>query len=250
MARELQAANEAVGEHANVQRFVTDILRACGGIVTVHEDGRFNADITECPAGLQDAMGLATFDAHFEIVREGGGLLLTRTHPVVEALAAYTLDQALDPIAKSPASRCGVIRTRTVNRRTTLLLVRLRLHVTIGRNRNVNALLVEDALVLAFTGSPNSPEWLDRAGAEALLEATPDANVPPELAIGQVKAAIDRLSELSPSLETTARERADVLLEAHRRVRDAARVKGATAVTPQLPLDVLGIYVLLPIATT
>src|ERR1700684_1173317 len=250
VARELQAANEAVGGHANVQEFVTDSLRAYGGIVSEHQDGRINADISECPAGLKDSMGLATFDARFEILREGGGLLLTRTHPVVEALASYTLDQALDPLANSPASRCGVIRTRAVDRRTTLLLVRLRLHVTIGRNGNTSALLAEDALVLGFTGTPDCPQWLDGAGTGVLLEVGPDANVPPEWAKSQAKAAIDRLGELGPSLEAVAHERAAGLLDAHCRVRDAGRVKATIAVTPQLPVDVLGVYVLLPIATT
>jgi superfamily II DNA or RNA helicase len=250
VARELQAADDAVGGIANVRRFVTDVLRAHGAVVTERDDGRLTADLSECSSALRDAVGLAAFDARFEIAREGGGLLLTRTHPVVEALAAHTLDQALDPFGTSPVSRCAVVRTRAVDRRTTLLLVRLRYHVDTRNDGRARALLAEDALVLAFTGSPEAPRWLASADAEALIGAVPDANIPPELAVRQAGAAIDRLQELRPALETVARDRADRLLDAHRRVREAARAKGTVTVSPQLPVDVVGVYVLLPITTT
>ena len=47
-------------------------------------------------------------------------------------------------------------------------------------------------------------------------------------------------------LENLARQRADALLQDHRRVREAADDKGRYAVTPSLPVDVIGVYVLLP----
>ena len=44
------------------------------------------------------------------------------------------MDTALDPLsdAQLVARRCGVIRTSRVERRTTLLLVRLRYHIIIA----------------------------------------------------------------------------------------------------------------------
>ena len=48
-------------------------------------------------------------------------------------------------------------------------------------------------------------------------------------------------------MDAAAETRGQQLLEAHRRVRAAARMKGIQyAVQPQLPPDVLGVYVLLP----
>jgi hypothetical protein len=47
----------------------------------------------------------------------------------VEALANHVLNAALDPVLTGPARRCGVIRTAAVARRTTLLLLRHRLHI-------------------------------------------------------------------------------------------------------------------------
>ena len=62
-----------------------------------------------------------------------GELYLSRTHPLVEGLASYVMDAALDPAGRTGdagiARRCGVVRTQRVSRRTTLLLVRLRYHI-------------------------------------------------------------------------------------------------------------------------
>ncbi|MGQ0501578.1 MAG: hypothetical protein ACT4P0_03050 [Panacagrimonas sp.] len=45
---------------------------------------------------------------------------------------------------------------------------------------------------------------------------------------------------------TLANERAQTLLQDHRRVRKAADAKGSYQVTASLPVDVMGVYVLLP----
>jgi hypothetical protein len=53
--------------------------------------------------------------------------------------------------------------------------------------------------------------------------------------------------ELRPHLDEVAVARGEELLEAHRRVRAASRMKGMSyRVEAQLPPDVLGIYVYLP----
>ena len=47
-------------------------------------------------------------------------------------------------------------------------------------------------------------------------------------------------------IELRARERAHALLADHQRVREAARDVGQHQVKPCLPVDVIGVYVLLP----
>lgn len=78
--------------------------------------------------------------------------------------------------------------------------------------------------------------------------AEPAGNVTPELARRAAAEAIARLDELGPALEDFTRVRAAELLEAHRRVRSSAGATGRFDVAPQLPPDVLGAYVLLPVA--
>ena len=62
----------------------------------------------------------------------------------------------------------------------------------------------------------------------------------------EIHSALDFLRANPNRLEQLARERADVLLADHRRVREAARDVGQYSVEPCLPVDVIGVYVLLP----
>ena len=172
---------------------------------------------------------------------------LTRTHPVVEGLATWVMDTALDPLGQGVARRAGAIRTRAVERRTTVLLLRLRYHIVVTRGDAERALLAEDARLVAFAGAPASPQWLPAEAAEGLLAASPDANVTRDQAADYIRQVVEGFDALRPRLDEVARERADELLEAHRRVRAAAAQKGVRyRVEAQLPPDVLGIYLYLP----
>ena len=192
---------------------------------------------------------LTKFKARFELPVRDGEVYLSRTHPIVEGLATYVMDTALDPIEESVARRCGVIRTSRVERRTTLLLVRLRFHIVTIRGTEEQALLAEDCQLLAFAGSPTSAEWIsDSQAIEALTEAQSEANVYPEQARTFLSRIIDEFDALQPHLNQVAQERGEELLAAHRRVRAAAQARGVRyRVEPQLPLDVLGMYVYLPV---
>ena len=62
-----------------------------------------------------------------------------------------------------------------------------------------------------------------------------------------MQKVIDDFDLLRPHLEEYAGQRGDEILEAHRRVREATRLTGVKyEIEPQLPVDVLGIYVYLP----
>lgn len=177
-------------------------------------------------------------------------MYLSRTHPLVEGLATYVMDTALDPVEESLARRCGVIRTSRVSRRTTLLLVRLRFHIVTQRGAEEHALLAEDCQLLAFARAPRNAEWIDdNLAIEALLGAQSEANVYPEQARNFLSRVIDEFDVLQPHLDEVAQERGEALLAAHRRVRTAAQARGVRyRVEPQLPPDVLGIYIYLPMA--
>jgi len=98
-----------------------------------------------------------------------------------------------------------------------------------------------------FTGSPQNAEWLDSQIAEELLRAEPEANIQPDQATHFLRQVLDGFDALRPHLDAVARQRGDELLDAHRRVRIAARETNVShRVEPQLPCDVLGVYVYLP----
>lgn len=250
VVRELEAVRSAIGGAPDVQRFVTDAIRAHGGVVApIGSNGTSGSaarlDLSETPRAMRDAVGDAeSLGARFDGPLEDGEVRLVRTHPFVEGLATHVLDSALD--GAGVARRCAAIRTRAVTTRTTLLLVRFRFHLVVKRGGDEQAMLAEDVGIMAFEGAPKAPKWLDSDRASELLEATPDANVGSDQARHFLAQVVDGFGDFGAALEAEAQRRGDALLDAHRRVREAAQSSGRHRVEPQLPPDVLGVYVYLP----
>jgi len=253
VSRELASAREAVGLGVDVARFARMALESHGA--TLSGDRKVKVGLSETPRALRDLLGTGdSFVARFEPPAEEGQLLLTRTHPVVESLASHVMDTALDPAVKSIARRCGVIRTRSVSTRTTVLLLRLRYHILKTGTAGATPLLAEDCCTVGFTGAPESANWIQAEAVEQILLSSPDANVPADSGSDFVRKVVDGFEHLRPHLEETARQRGRELLDAHTRVREAygkvrwARKKSVQCeVEPHLPVDVLGIYVYLPL---
>lgn len=246
VVREVEAARAAVGSGVDVAGFTRTALAAYKANVT--GNGTIQVDLTETPRAVRDTLGAPTrFLARFELPVAADQLHLSRTHPLVENLANHVLNATLDPLLDGVARRSGVIRTSRVTRRTTVLLVRLRFHIVTMQGEQERPLLAEDCQVLAFAGSPQNAEWLAADQAEALLQVQPEANVAPDQAAHFLRVVLDGFNGLRPHLERSARDRGAELLDAHRRVRVASRTKGVShRVEPQLPPDVLGLYVYLP----
>lgn len=248
VAAELAEIRRALGSGTDVERFVRDAVAVHGGLVTGTDPVKI--DLRETPRALREAAGVdgVPISARFDRPAGDGQFTISRTHPFVEGLASFTLDRALDSGAEdAKARRCGVIRTGGVVRRTTTLLCRARFHILTKQRGRETPLLAEDCFLLGFTGAPDKAEWLAPDAAEALLLLSPDGNVLPDLAKNTLRQVLSGLETLRPRVDEAAREKAEALLEAHTRVRQAVRTKGVShRVEPQLPVDVLGVYVFLP----
>ncbi len=250
VARELEETRAAIGSGVDLARFTTEALRAHGAAVTDGDPVTF--ELAELPRALKDLLGPRVdgrLKARFELPVADGVVYLSRTHPIVEDLASYVVDTALDPIEGAVARRAGAIRTRSVERRTTALLVRFRFDLVTRRGEDERRLLAEECRLLAFAGAPEAAEWLAAEAADALLLAEPAANIPPDQQREFVRRVVDGFECLRPRLEQEAKARADALLDAHRRVRAGARITGVRdTVEPKLPPDLVGVYVYLPVA--
>ncbi len=260
--KELRAVQESIGLAGDVAAFTREALQGYGGFVSERGDGQFDFNLREIPIALKDALNLWRFAPGGEerlrvsFARSGQAddrLYLSRTHPLIEGLAAYVMDTALDsqedPRNPPIARRCGLIKTSRVRTRTTLLLTRLRFHIhTPARSGGLQPLLAEDCCVFAFRGVPQQAEWFDDAEEIAeLLQARSEANTPAVQIRHFLQQVVDGYNDyLAPRLEQLARERAEALREAHRRVRRAASISVRVTVEPQLPPDILGVYVYLP----
>lgn len=249
VTRELAAVRDAIGSSVDIAAFTELALKEHGGVVSQCDDGSIKVDLQEVPIGLRENLGKDDeIKGRFELPLREKEIYLNRTHPVVEGLASYVMDAALDGGQKSVARRCGAIRTGAVARRTTLLLLRFRYHIVTIQKKQERPLLAEDCLVVAFQGAPEQADWLEPEATEKLLQAVPDANIAPEQATQFLQKVVDGFGAIAPELDRVAKERGEALLEAHRRVRTQSGRKGLTyRVEPKLPPDVLGMYVYLPV---
>jgi hypothetical protein len=253
VARELRAARAAIGSGAELSDFLRLALQAAGAIVA-EDSGDLEIDLTETPLALRQSLiaagnlAASRFRARLELPVAPGQIHLTRTHPLVESLAGYVMDTTLDSLHSGIAHRCGVIRTGAVERRTTLLLVRYRFHILTRQDGVERQLLAEDCRLLGFAGPPDDPVWLDDQAAEALLAAIPEANIAVPQQTEFLRKVVDGFDHLRPRLDEVAITRGQELLDAHRRVRQASRTRGVShRVEPQLPPDLLGVFILLPL---
>jgi hypothetical protein len=105
--------------------------------------------------------------------------------------------------------------------------------------------MAEETMAVAVQGR-HTPYWLEEAEISKLLAVTPTANLAPARAAQEISIALTFLEENRQRLEDLAKERAEMLLADHRRVREAARDLGSYSVRPCLPVDVIGVSVLLP----
>lgn len=249
VAAELQSVRSAIGRSEDVARFVRAVLGAAS--VPFQDRGQsMRVHLTpEAPCSLRQAIGRdEPFTGRFDLPFREGEIYLGRTSPVIEGLASWVLDQALDAAGrdtKPVAARCGVISTSGVSTRTTLLVVRFRYHLQLTGGDG-ETLLCEETVPLACTGSADAPKWLSQEEAERLMAARPERNLIPTAIDQQLGLLLPALPELQQALGPVAQERADAQLAAHERVREASRARGRVSIQPVLPVDILGAYILLP----
>jgi len=242
---EWQKQQRALGNAADVQRFVHS---ACARLNAPLEKAR-NQHFRFLPQHLPEALRLRLTDEGIDKPVTLDFSELHRSHPLVTVLAEHLLEEALQGAGQDNtqaiAARCAATVTRDVEVVTTLYLLRLRHQLSYVRRRQPHQLMAEETVTLAVQGRSN-PQWLSDDNAGALLQCEPSANLPAAHTQQQVQAALDFLQGQPARLQALAQQRAQTLLDDHKRVREAARDVGQYSVTPCLPVDVIGVYVLLP----
>lgn len=241
---EWQRQQEALGTQADVQRFVQS---ACARLNAPLESAR-QRHYRFLPQHLPEALRLRLADEGI-----GKPLLLNfnelhRSHPLVSVLAEHLLETSLAANGENGtgvAARCAATLTDGVEVVTTVYLLRLRHQLGYVRRREPFQMMAEEAVALAVAGRSN-PQWLEGEAAARLLECTPTGNLPADAIQREIQTALDFISAHPAEIEQLAQRRAQALLVDHRRVREAARDVGQYSVSACLPVDVMGVYVLLP----
>ncbi len=237
---EWQRQQDALGSADDVRRFIHS---ACARLNSPLERAKSN-HYRFLPQHLPEALRQRLADDGMDRPQLLDFNELHRSHPLVTLLAEHVLEESLQG-RSNLAARSAVTLTEDVETVTTLYLLRVRHQLGYVRRREPFQLMAEETLSLAVRGRTN-PQWLTADDTGRLLECRPSGNLPPEQITRELQLALDFLQQHSDQLESLARERAQALLDDHRRVREAARDVGQYSVSPCLPVDLIGVYVLLP----
>ena len=237
---EWQKQQEALGTQADVQRFVQS---ACARLNAPLEPTR-KQHFRFLPQHLPEALRQRLDDEGISKPLLLNFNELHRSHPLVSVLAEHLLETSLSG-EQAVAARCAATLTEAVEVVTTIYLLRLRHQLGYVRRRQPFQMMAEETVALAVAGRSN-PQWLQGDAVAKLLECTPSGNLPSDTVQREIRTALDFLQNHSEQLQTLAQQRAQTLLADHQRVREAARDVGQYSVSACLPVDVMGVYVLLP----
>lgn len=241
-----------LGGEAEVERFVSRAAAQLGAPLQPVKQ-HFKLLTEHLPPAVRErlaAEGLAnTLRIDFHQPAAQGANFVHRTHPLVSVLADTLLEQALDDASNTAddaaVARAGAAFVHGVSLKTTVLLLRIRHQLTVTHGSQTRLLMCEEAVAVAASGSEPFAELAPDITRQ-LLGAEATRNMPAPLRDRQLQTALDALPGWQPQLEAMAKARAQALLADHRRVREAAEGRGSYQVTANLPVDVMGLYVLLP----
>jgi superfamily II DNA or RNA helicase len=253
---EWRKAVAVLGGEEEVRRFVAAACERLRAPLQPLGEGRFRLPADNLPGLVRErleaaGLGARTLRIAFRHPAPAGFEAIHRTHPLVAALADHVAERALAEDLPELAARCGAVVTRAVARRTTVLLLRLRVQIGVeqregGRWRRIRTLLSEEAVGVAVAGS-EAPRLLEATDALGLMVAEPARNMDADERAYEVGESLDALPRLTPAIKALAISRAEVLLDDHTRVRDASAARGIrSTVDACLPADVIGVFVLLP----
>jgi superfamily II DNA or RNA helicase len=249
---EWRKAVEVLGSEGDVERLVKTAVERLGAPLERAKDV-YRLPVRHLPLPLRErleAVGIGserTLRLTFSHPAPAGAEYVHRAHPLVATLAEYITERALAEDLPDLAARSGAIFTKEVATRTIVYLLRLRSQISVRQKEEERVLLSEECLAVAHKGS--AIEILGEEEVRRLMAAEPARNMEPAQRQRLVQSVIDGLPERMDVFDEIARQRASDLLADHRRVRTASEAKGLRYdVTPCLPVDVIGIYVLMPAA--
>jgi hypothetical protein len=251
---EWQKATAVLGGPEDVQRFM---VTACERLsAPLHETKRGWRLATEhLPAALKERVAGFGIEkpAYLVFDRPGpsGTIHATRAHPIVTAVAEYVAELGLAEEGEI-AARSAAMFTQAVATRCFVLLLRLRTQILVQHTQGdpPRHLMAEECVAVRL--SRDGPaELMDDAQSRALLGTEPARNMVPEQRARMVDAGLQIAQDRMDAFAELARTRADQLRADHTRVRDAAIGRSEARgyrieVQPCLPVDVIGLYVLVP----
>lgn len=247
LEKDLQEADEFIGNPQAVHEFVSLALATLGVELAETRNG-YRLQTTNLPESVKVLLPTrAAVHVSFESPTPEEHYYLGRNHPFVEQLCHLVMRNTLARDHRHGASRAAVIRSAHVSEKHTVYLCRCR--NVIARPGDHTRIVAEEMLLWGYAGYHKDGKFLDHAAAKALLaDARATANLSPQAAAAALE---NEVGEVFPALRShmdqIGRSRGDVLVDAHHRFSKLLKERTRfQVVEPVLPMDVLGVYLILP----
>jgi len=244
--QDLRQADEAIGDPAAVEKFVIEALNTLLKTQITRNKKGYVLFTEHLPGALKYLLpDVAKLKVSFYSPVPDGYYYLGRNHPLVEQLCRSLMSHAMLRNKNYGPARAAVIRCRDVESKTTLLLYRVR--NVIEEKETGRQMVAEEVMPLGYHGLARDFQLLENKNAvELLLTALPTANVTDQAAAGFLTSELADLKKVEDNLNLVAFTRAEALVESHERYRKMLAGTRFKTVEPVLPMDLLGIYILLP----
>jgi hypothetical protein len=246
--QDLRENDDAIGSPAAVESFVVGSLKTLFGVQIDREKLGYLLFSANLPSAAKALLPTKpTVKVSFESPTPVDHVYLGRNHPLVEQLCQMVLAHSIER-NRFRAARAAVLLTSAVLKPTTLLMFRCR--NVIEEKRIVgHQLVAEEMLLWGYRGSPEENDHLTLEEARELLaNARPDGDLTPERCIRLIEERVAAIPSLRPAFDLLAEQRSQHLVEAHERFSALVEKKRFGVVYPVLPMDVLGLYVLMPVS--
>ncbi len=247
LENDLREADEFIGNPLAVQDFVAHALALLGVEMAKTAKG-YRLHTANLPEALKPLLPpRGSLALSFESPTPEGYYYLGRNHPFVEQLCHLIMRNTIERDHRHGAARAAVIRSSEVTETHTVYLCRCR---NVIAQPSVGARIVaEEMLLWGYAGYHADGNYLDHATAKALIERVrATSNMAPQAAASALENEVDRiLPAMRAHMDRIAKARSEVLVEAHHRfsrlLKERTRYQ---VVEPVLPMDVLGVYIILP----
>lgn len=244
---DLREVDEAIGDVKAVEQFVLDSLRFMGVQVELKKEG-YKIYTTNIPQRLRDLLTDKTeIQISFKSPTPAGYKYIGRNHPFTEHLSQHIINSALQQSTKS-AARAAVLRSSDVKQKTVMFQLRVR-NVIVEQPSN-KQIVAEEMWLWGYEGEVIQKQFIDKETAiNLLMNVNPTQNMEEgekTYWLNEEMAWVLNEKTFREQTDDVALERANHLVESHTRFKKLVSGNKYKVVEPVLPMDVLGVYILLP----
>ncbi len=243
--KDLHEVDEAIGDVATLEAFVIAASKLLGASFEKVEGGyifkKMNMDDWMASAlGQGDKIHIS-----FQSPTPQGFRYIGRNHRFVEQLCHRIIANSLDKERKgNKAARASVFRTDAVNTQTTLIQFRVR--NVIREVSKQHEMVSEEMFLWGYEQTPDGINALEIDRCKELLNTSNALDISNERQEIIFEKELEHFKQLHPDFIKVVEMRSDELVNAHTRFAKYIGAKRFEAVTPVLPPDILGVYVLIP----